>query len=388
MAKESLSPAEVAAEPCFVSSLMLSNFRNYPSLALELSDKSVVLVGENGSGKTNILEAVSLLTPGRGLRTAKLDELRCAAPSKAGTQQGWAVSAKVVAGGEEHQLGTGVISGEKRSIRINGEDKKNQHALGLYCSAVWLTPQMCHMFGEGRGVRRRFFDRLVYGLDMEHASRIYSYEHTSRERLKLLTMRSPDPAWLKVLEAKLAAQSVAIAVARLQLLEQLNYACAELKDGEFPVAEVQLAGDAEALMASGIQAVEAEETIALQLNGNRAEDARRGRSSIGAHRTEMQVYFVEKGVEAALCSTGEQKALLLSVLMAHVKARAHWQGRMPLLLLDEVVAHLDVNRRAALFEMLCDMKIQCWMTGTDAADFSGFASQAQMLTIHDGNISS
>jgi len=367
------------AEPCYVSSLMLSNFRNYGLLEMNMSEQSVILVGANGAGKTNILEAVSLLTPGRGLRSAKLDELRHAAHR----ENGWAVAAEVMAGGEEHQLGTGVITGEKRSIRIDGEDKKNQHALGLYCSAVWLTPQMCHMFGEGRGVRRRFFDRLVYNFDMDHASRIYSYEHTSRERLKLLTMRKPDSAWLKVLEEKLAAQSVAIAVARLQLLEQLNYACAELKDGAFPVAEVRLAGDAEALLASGLQAVDAEASLTQQLMENRGEDARRGRSTIGAHRTEMQVYFVEKGVEAALCSTGEQKALLLSVLMAHVKARAYWQGRMPLLLLDEVVAHLDVNRRAALFEMLKDMQIQCWMTGTDAADFSGFAADAQLFNVNN-----
>jgi DNA replication and repair protein RecF len=383
---------EAFASPRFssisIASLALNHFRNYTQLDMEVSPRSVVLTGANGAGKTNILEAISLLAPGRGLRSATMSEL-----AKDGVGGHWAVSSLVRTKDDEVQLGTGVLpqmshldaSSEKRIIKIDGELKKNQHILTAYFSCVWVTPAMGTMFIEGAGVRRRFLDRLVYSFDADHAQRVHAYEHTMRQRNKLLQDYNADKTWLDVLERKMAGYATAIAVARIMTMQHLHHAMAEAS-GAFPHAHLALSGDAESLLMDGMSAVAAESEVAKLLAVSRGVDARKGRSSHGAHKTELAVTFTEKNREAAMCSTGEQKALLMAIVMAHARARALWHGAAPVLLLDEVVAHLDQSRRKALFDELDFLGAQAWMTGTDAADFSAADGLVQCFSVADGRM--
>ena len=383
-ASETLQP--VTAIPA-IRSLSLHQFRNYQQLQICADSQTMLLVGPNGVGKTNILEALSLLNPGRGLRRATLVEL--------GRQQspeaGWAVHAILgySGEGEEISLGTGLELAQggrdKRIIKIDGRKEKNQAALLDYLSIVWVTPQMGQMFPEGGGARRRFLDRLVYGFDPAHASRIYAYEHSMRERNRLLATPAPDNNWLSSLELKMAEYSMAIAAARLSALEHINHELAS-GHGSFPAAELVIRGEAEEALQAGHQAVDIEDSIAGKLAENRTHDARSGRSSVGAHKTKLEIWLREKKMEAQYCSTGEQKALLLSVILADSRAQARWRGRPPILLLDEVVAHLDKNRRAELFAELDAMGAQSWITGTDEADFSAVSADAQTLHVYDGKI--
>lgn len=379
---------EAFASPRFSSislaSLQLHQFRNYAQMRVEVAPSCVVLTGANGAGKTNILEAISLLTPGRGLRNATMQEV-----ANGGRGGAWAVSALVRSGDDEVQLGTGVQAdaqaegAEKRIIKIDGEVKKNQHVLTMYFSCVWVTPAMGTMFSEGAGVRRRFLDRLVYSFDADHAQRVHAYEHTMRQRNKLLQEPSADKTWLDVLERKMAGYSTAIGAARLATVQYLHHAMEEAS-GVFPHAAMRVVGDAETLLQQGESALQVENALAAALGAARRGDARSGRSGHGAHKTELQVVFSEKNCEAALCSTGEQKALLMAMVMAHARARATWHGAAPVLLLDEVVAHLDAARRKALFDELHYLGAQAWMTGTDAADFSAAAGMVQTFDVADG----
>ncbi len=381
---------EAFASPRFstisIASLKLNHFRNYAQLDLDVTPRSVVLFGANGAGKTNILEAISMLTPGRGLRSAAMSEL-----AKDGVGGHWAVASLVRTGGDEIQLGTGIqpqmqtneLSSEKRIIKIDGELKKNQHVLTMYFSCVWVTPAMGTMFIEGAGVRRRFFDRLVYSFDADHAQRVHAYEHAMRQRNKLLQDYKADKTWLGVLERKMASYATAIAAARLVTMQHLHHAM-EASSGAFPHAQLALKGDAEDLLLAGASAVEVETSVAQMLGVSRAVDMRSGRSGHGAHKTELVVTFTEKRREAAMCSTGEQKALLMAIVMAHARARALWHGAAPVLLLDEVVAHLDITRRKALFDELDFLGAQAWMTGTDAADFSAADGLVQKYSVADG----
>lgn len=380
--------------PVSLASLRLHQFRSYPQLTLEIGAGSVVLTGANGAGKTNILEAISFLTPGKGLRSAALTQVQHRGADGAdvlSSSSGWAVAAQVRSAAGVTAVGTGVIASaqpqatEKRIVKIDGEIQKNQHVLTQHLACVWVTPAMGSMFIEGAGVRRRFFDRLVYSFDVEHAGRVHAYEHVVRQRNKLLADGTVDKVWLESVEAKLAGYAVSIAAARLSVLDVLRDAMTQ-GSGVFPCAQVACEGDAEHLLMQGLSALDAESRLRALLAAARGKDMRTGRTSCGAHKTEIQVYFVEKNQEASQCSTGEQKALLMSIVLAHARARARWHGCAPVLLLDEVVAHLDSARRKALFDELELLGAQAWMTGTDAADFSAAGERVQRLVVQQGEV--
>jgi DNA replication and repair protein RecF len=372
----------LAVNQLSVQSITLSHFRNYASLRLTLSPEPVVLIGPNGAGKTNLLEAVSLLTPGRGLRRATLadmDNERDDAP--------WAVAAEVQGLQGMSSIGTGRDgqNGEetdKRIVKIDGKTTRGQAELARTFAALWLTPQMDTLFLEGGTARRKFLDRLVYSFDAEHASRINAYEFAMRERNRLLGEGRRDAAWLGALEQKMAEQGMAIAVARAHAVEGLNQSVLLAKHS-FPQAMIAVTG----LVEAGLQessALAAEEKFRDALAASRMADAGAGRTLVGVHRAVVDVVHVAKNMPAERCSTGEQKALLVSIILAQVRAGAAWHGTVPVLLLDEVVAHLDSIRRKELYAELADIGAQAWLTGTDADVFEGLAGQ--FFRVENGNI--
>ena len=368
---------------CAVTRLQLTAFRSHASLTLTVSSAQVVLTGPNGAGKTNILEAISFLSPGRGLRRAKLGEI-----DKIGQDAPWAVAAEITGPQGEVKLGTGrdAASGviDKRILRVEGRTLRGQGELSRYLSILWLTPQMDALFLEGGTARRRFLDRLVYSFDTEHAGRVASYEHSLRERNRLLTAAHGhsrhEEAWLDAIERKLAEKAASIGVARMETVAHLNNAI-QLAESGFPKAEISLQGEVEQALAEGRSALEAEEQLAHSLGEARPRDRISGRTGLGAHTTKITVTHAAKQMEAALCSTGEQKALLPSITLAQARAGALWHGTVPVLLLDEVVAHLDKQRRAELAGEIRQLKAQAWLTGTDAGDFSDWKEFAQFSSL-------
>src|SRR6516165_2091388 len=386
-AQEARSNAGAAAQRVGVTRLVLTDFRNYREARLTIGTEPVVLTGPNGAGKTNLLEALSLLAPGRGLRGAKLTEIdRRPEPGGDHCDSGWAVAAVVATRGGALRIGTGrdrTVS-ERRIVRINGEPVRGQAALGERLGVVWLTPPMDRLFLEGPSGRRRFLDRLVLGLDPAHASRVATYEQALRERSRLLRDGPTDPAWLAALEEVMAEQGIAVAAARRAAVQRLDRACAKA-DGPFPRARMRLIGTVEDWLES-MPALAAETKLASTLAANRQSDARAGGALIGPHRSDLSVSLAEKGIAAELASTGEQKALLISILLAHTRLQQAVRGEPPLLLLDEIAAHLDPSRRAALFDALIRLDSQAWLTGTDAALFAPLRCQAQFLSVHDGNV--
>src|SRR6266446_7317717 len=339
-----------------VTRLVLTDFRNYREARLTLGTASVVLTGPNGAGKTNLLEAVSFLAPGRGLRGAKLSEIdRRQRAASGGTSRGWAVAAVVATRRGTLRIGTGhdvglQPTGERRIVRIDGEPARGQAVLGERLGVVWLTPSMDRLFLEGPSGRRRFLDRLVLGLDPAHASHVTAYEQALRERSRLLRDGPADPAWLAALEEVMAECGVAVAAARRETVQRLDRACAEA-EGPFPRARVMLLGTVEGWL-DVMPALAAEAEFASALAGNRQSDAQIGGATIGPHRSDLAVELAEKGIAAEFASTGEQKALLISIVLAHATLQRVIRGEPPLLLLDEIAAHLDAGRRAALFEAL------------------------------------
>jgi len=371
-----------------ISRLMLSGFRSYPSLKIECDMRPVVLTGQNGAGKTNILEAISFLSPGRGLRGVKLSEVLCypdAERNEAFTS--WSVAASLDTPYGTTDIGTGldlrIGENEKRLLRINREEIRSQAVLSEHLTVQWLTPQMDRVFSDGVTARRRFLDRLVYSLDPHHAGRVMRYEHVTRERLRLLKQgHAAQTAWLDTLEAKMAESGVAVAAARLQTIEILKQA-KEWALGLFPKAALSIAGECETDLRER-SALEAEERLQKRLACSRSQDAESGRTLQGPHRSALHVLYVEKNRPAEQCSTGEQKALLISIVMAASRLQALRGDQVPILLLDEVVAHLDERRRQALFEEILNLKIQAWMTGTDSDLFSEFGREIQHFKIAHG----
>jgi DNA replication and repair protein RecF len=389
-----------------ITHLSLQNFRNYRMLSVEVPVRPVVLVGHNGAGKTNILEAISLLAPGRGLRGAKLRVMDYSVISRqspvaneANLESGdrrpvtspWVVSAQVQTRNRMMQIGTGrdgEASIEKRIIKVDGEKIRAQSALTKHICVQWLTPSMDQVFIEGNTARRKLLDRLVYGFDPEHAARVAAYELAMRERNKLLSDRGQyaDSSWLNVIERNMAEHAVAMTLARLETINRISDVMREEITG-FPIARLSLHGIVEQWLSEGISALEAEEKLADRLTINRVHDMRSGRCSEGVHRSYFQVIHSEKSMEAELCSTGEQKAMLLSLVMASALARRQWCGLPPILLFDEIIAHLDVDKRRRLFDLISTAGIQAWMTGTDAADFQGLDGFATTLKITGGMVS-
>ena len=369
----------------YVQNLQLHNFRCYDSAKMDgIESGLIVLSGPNGAGKTNILEAVSLLSPGRGLRSATNDEIQ-----KKDKSTSWAIASHVETGGVVVQIGTGLEEGgSKRSVRINGANAKNQMALSDYLSCIWLTPQMDRLFIDSSGGRRRFFDKLIFAFDPGHAGRVTRYENAMSQRSKLLREGKGDPSWLMALESQMAETGIAIAAARLDFAARLQTACDMAHEREetfFPKAVLQLSGTIEELLSKS-PAVEVEEMFLYQLKQSRTRDAETGGAATGPHKGDLLVRYAAKDMPADQCSTGEQKALLIGIILAHARLMRAERGAPPILLLDEVAAHLDENRRAALFDLLCELGGQVWMTGTDESHLSAAGKRAQFWGVNHAEI--
>lgn len=365
----------------YLSHLNLHNFRCYADAGLtDLSKNMLVLHGPNGAGKTNVLEAVSLLSPGRGLRGAKNIEIQCQSQPAA-----WAVAATLQTPYGPVKLGTGLEpQTEKRLIRINGENARGQNALAEHVACVWLTPQMDRLFLESSSNRRRFLDRLVFAFDPGHSGRVTRYENAMRQRSKLLQEGGAD-AWIEGLEFQMAETGTAIAAARLDFTEKLQAACQRAKNEFFPLARLTAKGTIEELLQKS-SALEAEDLFKYQLKQSRPRDGVSGGAATGPHKSDLQVVYADKNMPADQCSTGEQKALLIGIILAHAKLIAAERGAPPILLLDEVAAHLDESRRAALYDLLAALGGQVWLTGTDENLFTAIATTAQFFEVKDAHI--
>lgn len=376
------------AQPCAVRRLRLSNFRNYSHLALDLAAPVVVLSGANGAGKTNLLEAISFLSPGRGLRRARLRDVQKAGGTGAVGDgvDGWAVAATVLAPGGAVKIGSNLTRTEKgtdrRLARHDGRTIQPAN-LSRVIGVQWLTPRMDRLFQDGPSSRRRFLDRLVLGLDPDHGRRVGAYERSLRERAKLLREGGGDPAWLSALEARMAADGVAVAAARREALARLRRLLAETP-GRFPRPGLAIVGRVEDWLEEH-PAVEVESRFAALLAANRRRDGETGGTGEGPHRSDLAVRHLDKDQPAANCSTGEQKALLISVILANARAEARRRGAAPVLLLDEVAAHLDREHRSALFDEILALGGQAWLSGTDRDLFAELSGQAQFVTVENGN---
>lgn len=366
-----------------LSSLSLHHFRNYEHARLDVSPAPVVLFGHNGAGKTNLLEAISLLVPGRGLRRARLHDLIHT------RHHDWAVVAYAHGLQGEVMIGTGrdpeAMEQEKRLVKIDGKMTKSQAELAQHISVLWLTPQMEQLFLDGTSEGRKFLDRLVYSFDADHASHVNAYEQAMRERNRLLAMGNADSSWLSAIENTMAEKAASIASSRLMTVQHINHAVSE-STLSFPKPHLSVRGLVEDCLDAGKSALEAENAFRETLLGGRNEDRAAGRTLSGVHRSELQVTHKERDMPAHLCSTGEQKALILSIILAQSRAGAEWKGVVPIILLDEVVAHLDPSRRVELFEEILDSRAQVFMTGTDSSLFDGIQHNAQCVEIRDAQV--
>ena len=379
------APSISEAPRLAVTRLLLTNFRSYASGGVAVSGRPVVLAGPNGAGKTNILDAISLLSPGRGLRGAALGEHTRKAPS-APSDALWAVAATIARSGESYEIGTGLTlgpnGGERRKVHLNGALSNNTADIADIVQMAWLTPAMDRLFIEGASGRRKFLDRLVFGFVPEHARNAARYETAMRERARLLKYGPRDPAWLDGLESEMTDTGIAVSTARAEAVERLNQALASRGEaGAFPSAHLTLVGEADVLRA---ERTDAASEFQSRFRQARIRDAESGRTTFGPHRSDLSVRHVQKRTDAVECSTGEQKALLIAIVLAHAWESSHMkQGRAPILLLDEVAAHLDSKRRAALFEEILALGAQAWMTGTDMEMFAPLKTKADLFAVAD-----
>jgi DNA replication and repair protein RecF len=377
-----------------VRQIRLTDFRNYRQLRLDCDARPVVLVGGNGAGKTNLLEALSFLAPGRGLRRARLDEVCRRQPRKGFGEDepspSWAVAATIDTPEGRLAIGTGLEPAKsegglpRRVVRIDGRPAASQTALGRHVAAVWLTPQLDRLFLDGTSERRRFLDRLVTALHPEHAGDVAAYENALRQRARLLGEGNRDPHWFTVLEDTMARHGVALATNRADTVHRLD-AAARLGVGPFPRAALAMTGEVDGWIAA-MAALDAEDRLRAALAASRLRDAEAGTTSCGPHRSDLAVRHLDLDLPAAEGSTGQQKAVLVSIALAHARLVALSRGRPPLLLLDEIAAHLDAERREALLDEVVALGVQSWMTGTDAELFKPLAGRAQILRVTDGSI--
>jgi DNA replication and repair protein RecF len=347
-----------------LSRLRLSHFRNYPTAALDLDERHVVLVGPNGAGKTNLLEAVSLLSPGRGLRRAPFETL-----VENGAAGPWAVAATVETPDGPVDIGTGLAdNGSGRRVRINGANAPSIESMADYVRIAWLTPDMDALFRGPAADRRRFFDRLVMTLVPGHGTSVASFDTAMRQRNRLLETAG-DPAWLDAVEAQMAEHAAALYFARLDALSHLQVLASQSVDeSAFPASRLALTAMGDGT-GDPVSSTALEMALTDHWRRSRARDAAAGRATLGPHRIDFEVTHAQKSMPAALCSTGEQKALLIGLVLAHARLVKRMTGLTPILLLDEIAAHLDPDRRKALFAALDALKTQCFMTGTDLSLF-------------------
>lgn len=371
----------------FIRRLTLTNFRSYHAAQVTLDCAGpVVLTGANGAGKTNMIEAISLLAPGRGLHRATMDELAFSEGDG-----GWAVSAEIEGMLGLATLGTGIDppagddTSTARRCRVDRESVGSAAAFADHLRVVWLTPAMDPLFNGPASERRRFLDRLVLAVDAQHASRVSALERSLRSRNRLLEDAHSDPHWLDAVEHETAEVAVAVAAARTETVNRLSgaLAAAREQDPVFPYAEIALEGWLEQQLPLS-SAIEVEDRYRALLKENRARDSAAGRTLEGPHRSDLAVTHAGKGVPAANASTGEQKALLIRLVLAHARLIKEMTGYAPLLLLDEVVAHLDPGRRAALYDALSALGAQVWMTGADPAAFGDIVDRAQVFLVRPG----
>jgi DNA replication and repair protein RecF len=345
-----------------ITTLSLSHFRSHRAARLLFDGRPVALVGANGAGKTNVLEAVSLLSPGRGLRRAEAGEI-----ARRPEALGWKVSAQVRGLLADHAVETWAEPGEGRQVRIDGK-AATQGSLGRVLRVLWLVPMMDRLWTEAAEGRRRFLDRITLSFLPDHAEAVLAYDKAMRDRNRMLKDQVTDAHWYRALEGQMALSGAAITANRLQALEKL--AAAQAGDSAFPRAELTLTGDDAG-------------DLAQALAEGRRRDMAAGRTLTGPHRADLMAIYAAKGVAADQCSTGEQKALLISLILANARALAAELGRAPILLLDEVAAHLDPDRRAALYDEILALGAQALMTGTEAALFDSLGARAQKFTVSE-----
>jgi DNA replication and repair protein RecF len=368
--------------------LTLANFRSYHAAQMDVGGGLVVLVGPNGAGKTNLIEAISFLAPGRGLRRATLEDV---AFSEGGGS--WAVAAEVEGALGLATLGTGMEPPAAegtvvtRKCRIDREPVASASAFADHLRVIWLVPAMDGLFNGPASERRRFLDRLVLAVDAEHITRVNALERALRSRNRLLEEARPDPHWLDAIEHETAELAVAVTAMRMETVSRLQAALAARKDtaSPFPAAEIALDGWMEQLVPLR-PAVEIEDRYRAALSENRGRDAAAGRTLDGPHLSDLTVIHAGKHIAAGAASTGEQKALLIGLVLAHAGLLAEMSGLAPVLLLDEVIAHLDPLRRAALYGELQKLGAQAWMTGADAAAFADIAATADVWEISPGQV--
>ncbi len=377
-----------------IESLRLTDFRSYTHLDLSLDGRPVVLFGPNGAGKTNLLEALSFLSPGRGLRRAKIDAL--ARRHDGITAPAWGVTARLAARLEsEMELGVEAETDhvklavgqvpefpKRRIVRIDDRPARGAEMAGLV-KMMWLTPAQDRLFLGPASDRRKFLDRFSLAHTPDHGLNSLRYEKARSERNRLLTDGISDRGWYEALERDMAVQAAKIATARVTTVNLIIDDIATYGSGAFPVADISLEGAAEDMAASGLSEADIEISIFEALARDRNLDMRAGRTLNGVHRSDLHVRYAAKDMPASACSTGEQKALLIGLILSHARAQSQHK---PFLLLDEIAAHLDVQRRAALIETLLDLKSQVFMTGTDAHLFEAFNGRAQIFEIRDSQV--
>ncbi len=359
----------------FLSGLRLSHFRSHRRAALELDGRPVAIFGPNGAGKTNILEAISLLSPGRGLRRARAGDM-----ARRPEALGWKVAAGLVSLHQVHEVETWAEAEAPRQTRIDGKPAA-QVALGRIARILWLVPAMDRLWLEGAEGRRRFLDRIAMSFEPTHAEVVLAYEKAMRERNRLLRDRVADAQWYEALEHQMGRAGAALHANRAATLARLGRA--QVEGGAFPVADLAL------ISAEGDEATaEGAEALAEALARGRGRDMAAGRTLTGPHRADLAASYRAKGMPARECSTGEQKALLISLILANAQALAEDFGAPPILLLDEVAAHLDADRRAALYDRICGLGAQAFLTGTGPELFEALGPRAARLeVVESGGIS-
>tara|TARA_Y100001934_G_scaffold235497_1_gene286285 strand:+ start:609 stop:1805 length:1197 start_codon:yes stop_codon:yes gene_type:complete len=374
-----------------IKSVFLSHFRSYETLKLNCDAKFIVLNGENGAGKTNILEAISLFSPGRGIRNAKTELLQNAKSDK----EPWSINLQII----NNQLKSSLSAFSeiktksdntlytKKNFRLDNQHNISQTGLADYINMIWLTPQMERLFIDSSSERRRFFDRFVFTFDPAHAGRLIRFDNTLRERSKLLKQGIMDDSWLGALEQTLAETASAIMAARIDLCQKLNAVIARLENirDYFPKATITLDSWLYQQLENNT-ALEIEDFYKETLKKNRTLDAQTGGTAQGPQKTDFEVFNLDKNMPSQACSTGEQKALLITLILAHSLLIQEEKGQAPILLLDDIVSHLDENRRENLFDYLKSFGSQCWLTGVERQNFNSLENQAQFFKLENSHI--